>query len=180
MAVGEAFPEDDLPGFVFKELMCLVIDFFVILEGIFSWLLIRISQENNSHLDFLISGMTGHQRVRCTATCFHSNRHFHLTFNSLCPLSLFLLSLICLWPLLLLLLCLLPLCPLPSLPLPLFSPCSLSVPFLSLIPLHLHPLDVTSCIPKLPLCRCVYGDFYLPGILSCFQEMVIKHFIVMF
>ena len=56
--VGQGFPEAILPGFVFEELECLVIEVFVILDEIHYNCLILVSQENISHLD-LLSRFTG-------------------------------------------------------------------------------------------------------------------------
>ena len=48
-------------------------------------------------------------------------------------------------------------------PLPMLFPCLLSLPQFSLHPLL---MDISSYISKYKLCRCVFGDLYLPHILS--------------
>ena len=135
----QAFLESILPCPVLEELIGLVIQLLVVLHKISYHFLIRISRENVG-FELLPSQLRGR------LTFFPSSLHFRLTVTSfffsvssqaMPPPSVACSFLHCL------------LCP-------------------SSVASQLSP-NVNSCIriPQFKLYSCVYGDFYLMGILSC-------------
>ena len=94
ISICKVSPQTILVGFAFEELVCLVTEFFAILDEFDYCLFIGNCEKNVCDLDIIPSGLIGPQRVKCSGIHFPFSTNLLVTLTSFCPLSLLLFSLL--------------------------------------------------------------------------------------